>query len=398
MPSRSTFILIICLAVVAVLLGLNYFLQPFRDFSLAQPSPLPEVIVSQPVEDIVASVWSSATPEEKIAGLLAAPLRVTSVSTFSAQPASPSNVQDWIAETKPGFVTLFGTQITFTQAESVIDSLKSLPDFTVPLFVAVDHEGGTVQRLSGAGFTRLPTWRQLCLLDDQTLQSTIATSSAELRAAGIDVVFAPDLDVSVANRPLQSRICSGEAEIVATKGGIAALTMEEAGLIPVLKHFPGIGATTRDLHNSFDTVAISATDVLPFRAVLSAAPSAAVMIAPVGVTNQFAEIPCVLSEACIDQLKASYPATLIYSDALEMEAVYYQPPAEDGSELPPLTLSAVSLQALLAGNDVLVYGASVTTAELDEVISFLATAYQENETFRAKVDASLEKIALTKQP
>ena len=123
------------------------------------------------------------------------------------------------------------------------------------LLIAVDHEGGRVQRFR-EGFTRLPAARLLGRQYDEDRRDGLALAqsvgwllAAELRAVGVDFSFAPcvDLDYGVSeiigDRAFHSDPDSVAALAVATLSG-----MREAGMAAVAKHFPGHGAVVADSH------------------------------------------------------------------------------------------------------------------------------------------------------
>ena len=123
------------------------------------------------------------------------------------------------------------------------------------LLIAVDHEGGRVQRFR-EGFTRLPAARLLGRQYDEDRRDGLALAqsvgwllAAELRAVGVDFSFAPcaDLDYGVSeiigDRAFHSDPDSAAALAVATLTG-----MREAGMAAVAKHFPGHGAVVADSH------------------------------------------------------------------------------------------------------------------------------------------------------
>jgi beta-N-acetylhexosaminidase len=123
------------------------------------------------------------------------------------------------------------------------------------LLIAVDHEGGRVQRFR-EGFTRLPAARLLGRQYDKDRRDGLALAqsvgwlmASELRAVGVDFSFAPcvDLDYGVSeiigDRAFHSDPDAAAALAVATLSG-----MREAGMAAVAKHFPGHGAVVTDSH------------------------------------------------------------------------------------------------------------------------------------------------------
>jgi hypothetical protein len=111
------------------------------------------------------------------------------------------------------------------------------------------------------------------------------------------------------------------------------------------------------------------------------------MVAPVGVTNQFPDLPCVLSADCVNELSNNFPEVLIFTDALEMKANFHVP----GDQSAP-SLSQVAEQALRSGNQVLVFGSGVTYDQLTQIVADLTKQYQTDPAFKKKVDAALSQV------
>jgi beta-N-acetylhexosaminidase len=124
-----------------------------------------------------------------------------------------------------------------------------------PLIVAVDQEGGRVQRFR-TGFSLLPPLRRIGHEFDLeppagvTLSRTMGwLMAAELRAHGVDISFAPcvDLDRGM-SEVIGDRAFHGSADAVGQLARAWMLGMREAGMAATAKHFPGHGAVTADSH------------------------------------------------------------------------------------------------------------------------------------------------------
>jgi beta-N-acetylhexosaminidase len=126
---------------------------------------------------------------------------------------------------------------------------------TPHLLIAVDHEGGRVQRFR-EGFTRLPAMRLLGRRYDEDKREALALAqsvgwlmAAELRAVGVDFSFAPcvDLDYGV-SEIIGDRAYHSDPDIVAALAVATLSGMREAGMPAIAKHFPGHGAVVADSH------------------------------------------------------------------------------------------------------------------------------------------------------
>ena len=146
------------------------------------------------------------------------------------------------------------------------------------LVIAVDHEGGRVQRFRTDGFTRLPAMRTLGQMWDHdhlaALDAARATGhvlAAELLAHGVDLSFTPvlDLDYGV-SRAIGKRAFHRDPQVVATLAQALSAGMAEAGMACVGKHFPGHGFVEADSHHDIplddrEFEAVWAEDIAPYR-------------------------------------------------------------------------------------------------------------------------------------
>lgn len=148
---------------------------------------------------------------------------------------------------------------------------------TPPLIIAVDHEGGRVQRFR-EGFTVIPPMRELGRAWDASPQHAAHLAqaagfvlAAELRAHGVDLSFAPVLDIDCgASSVIGDRALHSDPHVVAELGRALVQGFREAGMAAVGKHFPGHGHVRADSHHEVPVddrsyEAIEASDLVPFR-------------------------------------------------------------------------------------------------------------------------------------
>jgi beta-N-acetylhexosaminidase len=153
---------------------------------------------------------------------------------------------------------------------------------TPPLLIAVDHEGGRVQRFRD-GFTAIPamrelgrTWERDAAIARQLAQDTGYVLAAELRAHGVDLTFAPVLDVDFKRSSvIGDRAFHTDPEIIAPLAQALVHGFNPGGLSSVGKHFPGHGHVSADSHHEIPVddrsyVDIEQCDLIPFRRLIGA--------------------------------------------------------------------------------------------------------------------------------
>lgn len=118
----------------------------------------------------------------------------------------------------------------------------------VKIMVTVDQEGGTVQRLKGSGFDRIPSAKDQSKLSAGSLKNKAARWGSQLNAAGVDANLAPVADVvpknmEKVNRPIGvlKRGYGPHPDVVATKVPAFVDGMQQAGIATAVKHYPGLG-------------------------------------------------------------------------------------------------------------------------------------------------------------
>lgn len=176
-----------------------------------------------------------------------------------------------------GGVILFARN--FTDSETLIELTAEIRALREPaLLIAVDHEGGRVQRFRSDGFTRLPAmgvlgrlWETDHVAALESARSTGFVLAAELIAHGVDLSFAPVLDLDYGcSRVVGDRSFHRDPHVVASLAGALCAGMQEAGMGSVGKHFPGHGFVEADSHHEIpvdgrDFDSVWEADMQPYR-------------------------------------------------------------------------------------------------------------------------------------
>lgn len=384
------YIFILLLLLTTLLLGYNYVYRPFQTPAvITQPNEINDSDKMDSGTKSAEEIFEKLNSRERILQMIAAPVIVNPDFEETGDNSQASNSANLAVHTKYGFYTLFGNAISKEQAKNVVSNLKqdNLIGEVAPL-IAVDHEGGSVQRLSGVGYTKLDSWQKVCALEPIERRELLLKSAEDLKETGIDIVLAPVIDVGN-NTILKDRICSIDSyAIVADRSMDYVTIFSNLGILPVIKHFPGIGRTTKDLHTSYDYVEVFENDVKLYKYIIDQNPVIGVMASHAGVESQERGIPCSVSPYCVTELLSAYPDVLVFSDALEMAAAAYD---KDNPRVAK-TLEQVTQEAILAGNNVLVFGESVTYEVLTNIIREMVVKYETNPEFQTKVDLSAKKI------
>jgi beta-N-acetylhexosaminidase len=305
----------------------------------------------------------------------------------------PPEVCALAREFQLGGVTIFSRNIEGPdQIEDLSAEVQRLGE-DLPLWVAVDQEGGRVARLEHP-FTIWPSMAALGRSGDIELAARFASAlAAELRAVGISLDFAPVLDIhtNLANPVIGDRALAEDADSVARLGAALVRGLQAGGVAACGKHFPGHGDTSLDSHLDLPVVEqppdrLRRVECVPFRAAVEAG-VAFIMTAHVLVPTIDAERPATLSPSIVRAIlreEIGYEGVIL-SDALEMKAISDRWPVPD---------AAVS--AILAGCDgVLVCNGDIATQV--EVIEALIHAVEDGRLPVGRVEDALARQRRAKE-
>lgn len=263
-------------------------------------------------------------------------------------PRLDDRTRDILTDIRPGGVILFARNYTDLETlRTLCDDLHAL-DHDNPPLVALDHEGGRVHRLR-APFTHFPPATRIGETGEPRLAFEVgAALGHELRNVGIDIDFAPVLDVfsNPDNTVIGDRAFGSDPQRVAEFGCALAAGLRSAGVLPCGKHFPGHGATLLDSHDALPCderpqARLEALDLPPFKAAI-AQDVEMLMTSHVVYPAIDPEWPASLSPVVMHDLlrqRLGFRGVIV-SDDLEMGAIARTSSLEDAS-----------VQALAAGAD-----------------------------------------------
>jgi beta-N-acetylhexosaminidase len=224
----------------------------------------------------------------------------------------------------------------------------------LPLLVAIDDEGGRVQRLEGI-LPPLPSAAEMGRLPPEEVEAMAAERAPTMRGLGIDLVFAPVLDLDEGGG-IGDRSFGSDPQLVARQAGAYASGLRDGGLLPVVKHFPGEGRASGDPHDGPITAPaldqLRAAELVVYEALLAEGP-VGVMVGHLDVPGLTADgVPASLSPDAIGLLRASYEfdGLVVTDDLVDMEAVTERFGIPEAAER--ALVAGVDLVLLANGTDV----------------------------------------------
>ncbi len=271
-------------------------------------------------------------------------------------PSLTADEADFIVANNIGGVILFARNIESPeQVHELCTSIQALRHRTrdkLPLLIGVDQEGGRVARMKPP-FTQWPPLSYLGKLDSTSVAFKFALDmGTELRAVGINLDFAPCVDIltNPKNEVIGDRSVGSNPEQVAKITSALVRGYIKSGIIPCAKHFPGHGNTLLDSHfdlpiEDADIERLRSVELVPFKKVFRARLDM-VMTAHIKFPKIDPDWPVTLSEKFLKDILRNdlRYRNLVISDDLDMKALASHYPVEE-----------IPVRALAAGCDLLLY-------------------------------------------
>ncbi|MDN4471611.1 glycoside hydrolase family 3 protein [Demequina zhanjiangensis] len=288
-----------------------------------------------------------------------------------------------------GGVCLFGTNVS--SPEQLRELTQAIHAANPHAIIAIDEEGGDVSRLYQAEGSPFPGNAVLGRLDDLALTERVGAQVGwELRAAGVDLTMAPDVDVN--SNPLNPvigvRSFGVDAGKVGEHGAAWIRGVQSTGVAACAKHFPGHGDTAQDSHVSLPTVTADADTVrtrelAPFAAAIDAG-SATLMSSHILVPALDATAPTTFSRPILRDLLRDAMGFdgVVISDALDMAG------ASGGRGI-----AAAAVLAIHGGCDFLCFGTRNSDAQVEEILTAFEEAIADGELAAEDLEKAAERVS-----
>lgn len=328
---------------------------------------------------------------EKIGQMIMIDYRETKEMTIDLEKA--------LSMYKPGGFILFKNNIAnYEQTHKLLTDIKSIN--SIPTMIAVDQEGGRVQRLGeNVGFQKYPPMAEVGKTQNTNIAYQLARKMGkELHDIGIDMDMAPVLDIlsNPKNAAIGERAFGTDSTTVKEMALAYAKGLKDEKIIAVGKHFPGHGGTFKDSHKDLPFIdknkeELNQLELIPFiEAIHQNIPG--IMVGHIAVPNVAEKIkdnnneditsPASLSKVMIsDMLRGSHKYKgLIIPDSLQMAALskYF-------------TNENIYLRCVQAGNDIMLMPQDIT-----EAFNTIRRAVNEGKISEERINQSVLRILSTK--
>jgi len=252
-------------------------------------------------------------------------------------------------------VVFFRRNITSAKQVRSLTSLFSVRAGEITPFLAVDEEGGKVERLTPRnGFSRQPTARSIASRGPKAARQIYTQMVDEVAAAGFNFNLGPvvDLDLRRDNPVIGklNRSYSSDPEVVAEYAQVFIEVHRQRKIATALKHFPGHGSSRRDSHLSVVDVTgdWKRDELIPYRELIADGLADAVMMAHLINRELWSleNLPATFSSQAVKILRQDLKFDgVIVSDDLQMQAIAKSHP-----------LAQAIVKSLAAGNDMVLIG------------------------------------------
>lgn len=359
------------------------------------PDPTASTLTKNTDPDPAASLVAKMSLEDKVAQMFMVTPEALSKFNGSVVASGEQTKQAFTKRPVGGVIYNSANLQSPEQVKSMLSNLQkySKDRVGIPVFIAVDEEGGTVARVSGSksmGIKPYPNMSEVGAGKDSNRALQIGVEMGKYLAdLGFNIDFAPDADVltNPQNDLLKYRAFGSDPHTVTTMTAAFTKGLQTSGVLATYKHFPGHGSTSADSHKGItvsqqDAIGLEQVDLVPFKDAV-AKDVKLIMVSHVCFPKAFGDnTPASLSKKVVTgwaREKLRYQGILI-TDAMSMGAISdnYQP-------------SEAAVKAIQAGIDIV-----LDPKDFDAAYQGVLAAVKSGKISQEQVNQAVTRIVATK--
>lgn len=304
------------------------------------------------------------------------------------------NIVNLIQKNKIGGVVLYKKNYsTYNEMIELINNIKSENrQNKVPIFISIDQEGGRVNRMPQEILNLKSATKLANTKNVEIVKESGKIIGEMLNKTGISMNYAPVLDIrKFEEKHAIGDRCYGENKEDVSKYAIEVMKeMQNKGVIPVIKHFPGHGLTKKDSHFRIPKITqnvemLEKEDMIPFEKAIKEN-AEAIMVGHLLIKDIDKKYPASLSKKVIQKYlieKYNYKG-LIITDDLKMMAIQLH-----------YNMKKAVVKAIEAGNDIIMIG--LPYKKVNRIIKYIVKKIQKGKIKEERINQSVDKIIKIKE-
>lgn len=304
------------------------------------------------------------------------------------------DIANLIQENKIGGVVLYRKNYhTYEEMLAYVNNIKKLNSKnSIPIFISIDQEGGRVNRMPQEILNLKSATKLANTKNVEIVKESGKIIGEMLNKTGISIDYAPVLDIrKFKEKHAIGDRCYGENKEDVSKYGIEVMKeMQNKGVIPVIKHFPGHGLTKKDSHFRIPKITekvetLEKEDMIPFEKAIKEN-AEAIMVGHLIIKDVDKKYPASLSKKVIQKYlieKYNYKG-LIITDDLKMMAIQLH-----------YNMKKAVIKAIEAGNDIIMIG--LPYRKVNKIIKFIVKEVKNGRIKEERINESVKKIIEIKE-
>lgn len=304
------------------------------------------------------------------------------------------DIANLIQENKVGGVVLYRKNYhTYEEMLAYVNNIKELNSKnSIPIFISIDQEGGRVNRMPQEILNLKSATKLANTKNVEIVKESGKIIGEMLNKTGISMDYAPVLDIrKFKEKHAIGDRCYGENKEDVSKYGIEVMKeMQNKGVIPVIKHFPGHGLTKKDSHFRIPKITekveiLEKEDMVPFKNAIKEN-AEAIMVGHLIIKDVDKKYPASLSKKVIQKYlieKYNYKG-LIITDDLKMMAIQLH-----------YNMKKAVIKAIEAGNDIIMIG--LPYRKVNKIIKFIVKEVKNGRIKEERLNESVKKIIEIKE-